>query len=142
MKKRRGCVFLWSAFAELDLRTRKLCLGHHDIQKYRHQSDTNHNPKTVPSYSEITSRPSVAFKCYVIASMTFIWTAYTLTIKSSKTDVPQDMVSFQKLKYSLEPIEAPVFIRKTVKIVVKQPRIYNVSVRCTLQLLSCYVLNF
>ncbi|KAF1761096.1 hypothetical protein GCK72_009350 [Caenorhabditis remanei] len=90
--KRRGCVFLWSAFAELDLRTRKLCLRHHDTQKYRQQSKTNHNPKTVPSYSEITSRPSVAFKCYVIASMTFIWTAYTLTIKSSKTDVPQDMM--------------------------------------------------
>ncbi|EGT56748.1 CBN-UGTP-1 protein [Caenorhabditis brenneri] len=40
----------------------------------------------------LSSRPSFAFKCYVIASMTFIWTAYTLTIKYTRSSVEPEMM--------------------------------------------------
>ncbi|CCD61726.1 UDP-galactose translocator 1 [Caenorhabditis elegans] len=42
--------------------------------------------------SPSSSRPSFVFKCYVIASMTFIWTAYTLTIKYTRSTVNPDMM--------------------------------------------------
>ncbi|CAP27147.1 Protein CBR-UGTP-1 [Caenorhabditis briggsae] len=52
------------------------------------------------------SRPSFAFKCYVIASMTFIWTAYTLTIKYTRSSVePEQMYSATTVVFCAEVLK-------------------------------------
>uniref|UniRef100_A0A8R1HQL3 Uncharacterized protein n=1 Tax=Caenorhabditis japonica TaxID=281687 RepID=A0A8R1HQL3_CAEJA len=49
------------------------------------------------------SRPSFAFKCYVIASMTFIWTGYTLTIKYTRSAVePENMYASTSVVFCAE----------------------------------------
>ncbi|PIC39198.1 hypothetical protein B9Z55_010963 [Caenorhabditis nigoni] len=53
-----------------------------------------------------SSRPSFAFKCYVIASMTFIWTAYTLTIKYTRSSVePEQMYSATTVVFCAEVLK-------------------------------------
>jgi multidrug transporter EmrE-like cation transporter len=49
-------------------------------------------PRTIARETKYDSRKDFLFKAYVIVSMTFLWTAYTLTVRYTRSTTPADQM--------------------------------------------------